>query len=84
MGPVLGGLGIGVVWGWLLVGLAAPSRNRPTVAILALGFASILLATAVYALAGWTALVGLGAATVVGALAGIATRAELARGRDRG
>lgn len=83
MGPVLGGLGIGVVWGWLLIVVAGPS-NRPTAAVLALGFASILLATSVYALAGWTALVGLGAATVVGALAGIATRAELARARDRG
>ena len=77
MGPVLGGIGIGIVWGWLLVDVAAPAMNQPVATGLALGVASILLAAAVYGLAGWAALLALVAAALVGALIRIAIKADL-------
>jgi hypothetical protein len=76
---VLGGLGIGSVWGWLLVVAAAPALNRFLPTGVGLGIASIILAAGVYWLAGSAGVEGFVLATFGGAMAGVATRAELER-----
>lgn len=78
-GPVLGGLGIGSVWGWLLVVAAAPAVNRFRSTGVGLGIASILLVAAINWLAGSAGVEGFVLATFGGVMAGVATRAELER-----
>jgi hypothetical protein len=81
MGPVLGGLGIGIVWGWLLVAVAAHAYNRPIATGLGLGLASVLLAGGIDWLAGWQAAGWSAVAAGVGAIACHAFRAEQERAR---
>ena len=76
---MLGGLGIGSTWGWLLVVAAVPTLRRFVPTGVALGLASFLLAAGVYWLAGSDGLAGFVVATIAGAMACVATRAELAR-----
>lgn len=77
--PVLGSIGLGLVWGSLLVMLAWPEREQPWRAILALGAASLLLAIGIYALVGLAPVVGLGVAAALASVAGLAARLDLLR-----
>ena len=52
---VLGGVGLGLVWGWLMGGVVAKVRLSP-LTTLALSVATLLLAIEVLLLAGWLVL----------------------------
>jgi len=82
MGSVLGGVGLGLVWGWLIAMLMRPAPANPLWRALALGLASLLLAAVIYALAGLPATLGLLGASAAAALTGIAFRSQLERNRD--
>jgi len=76
---VLGGLGIGSVWGWLLVVAAAPVANRFVPTGLGLAVGSLLLGASIYWLAGSEGVAGFMVASFVGAVTCFVTRAELHR-----
>ena len=81
MGPVLGGVGLGLVWGWWIAMVTPPARVRPVKSAVVLGIASLLLVAGIYGLAGVPAVLGLICAAGLSALTGIAVRAELERAR---
>jgi len=82
MGPVLGGVGLGLVWGWCIVVLVPAAPARPFSNAFALGVASLLLVAGILGLAGGPAAFGLVGGAGVAALIGIAVRAELSRARS--
>ena len=79
-GPVLGGIGLGLVWGWLLVMVAWPARADAERTVVALGSASLVLGAGIYALAGVPAVLALGAAAALAAFIGWGVRVEIRRG----
>jgi hypothetical protein len=80
MGPVLGGVGLGLVWGWWIVMVAGPSASRTIRSAGVVGLASVFLVAGVYGLAGVPAVLGLIVAAGLGVMAGVAVRAELGQG----
>ena len=82
MGAVLGGVGLGLVWGWLVAMVARPAPAKPLASALMLGFASLVLVAGIYGLAGLPAVLGLLGAAGVAVLMGIAVRTELERTRE--
>jgi hypothetical protein len=79
MGPVLGGVGLGLVWGWWIVMVAGPPGSRLIRTAFVVGLASVILVAGVYGLAGLPAVLGLMVAAGSGVMAGVAVRAELDR-----
>ena len=79
MGPVLGGVGLGLVWGWWLVIVAAPTPARSITGILILGIASVLLVAGVVGIGGSAAAVGFLAASGAAVFVAVAIREELVR-----
>ena len=75
-GAILGGVGLGLVWGSLLVMLGWPARREPVRTVVGLGLASLLLVVAVEAIAGLPGATALAAATAVALAAGLAWRVE--------
>jgi len=75
--PSLGGIGAGLVWGWLLALFLAPGSTKPVLCGLALSVATLLALASVHYLAGGaTALLHLGA-TIVSLGAHLGWRAAL-------
>ena len=50
--PVLGGVGLGLVWGWWLVLAASPTRARSARSALVLGSSSLAIVAGIALLAG--------------------------------
>lgn len=81
MGAVLGGVGVGLVWGWLVAMVVRPASAARAPSIFLAAFATLLLVAGIYSLAGLPAALGLVCAAGVAALTGIAVRSELERNR---
>ena len=64
--PVIGGIGVGLVWGWWLVIVASPSQAHTRHAAAVLGSSTFVFGVGIYLLAGTPSLV----AATLAALAG--------------
>jgi hypothetical protein len=73
---MLGGLGLGLVWGSVLAMLAWPARGQTGRTLAGLGLASLLLTLGIYALFGLPAATALMIAAVVALSVGIGWRVE--------
>ena len=78
-GAVLGGIGLGLVWGSLLAMLAWPERREPGRTLVGLGSASVLLVVAIHAIVGSPGAVALGIAASAALAVGLAWRAARLR-----
>ena len=78
---VLGGIGLGLVWGWWLIMAASPVQAHIWRSAVVLGLASMVLALGVYLLMGVPALFALAVASGFGATAALVLRVALIRRR---
>ena len=74
---VVGGIGLGLVWGWWLVIIASPAQAHIWRAAAVLGSSSLALAVGVYLLAGVPALVAAILASGSASIAHIAFKGAL-------
>jgi len=73
---ILGGAGLGLVWGSLLVMLAWPARREPGRTLVGLGFASLVLVVAIQAIVGWPGVIAHLIAAAVALATGLGWRLE--------
>jgi uncharacterized membrane protein len=76
--PLLGTVGLGLMWGWLL-GLVRERGKKPWAQALALGGATVALATGVLLLADWLLLAAFLAAALCAWLTHVLWRRQLRR-----
>ena len=75
--PVLGGVGLGLVWGWWLVLVASPMQARSQRAAIVLGSSSLALGAGVAILVGFPSVVAAVVAAVSASIAHIAFKGAL-------
>ena len=74
----IGGIGMGLMWGWLLVLVGGRGRpKRPFITILALILATILVALQLFFLTGWPTLPYFLASTALSLMVHLGWRQEL-------
>jgi len=79
--PVLGGVGLGLVWGWWLVLAASPTRARSARSALVLGSSSLALGAGIALLAGVPSVVAVVLAAGLASTAHIAFKSALRQQR---